>query len=185
MIFWFLVSVSAWSGFMLCSSCPSCLRVSENSCQNLFPYPVNPVHLVHVLWPFPSAKIRANSRNSRQNFPIPQHLTPFPLAANFAVPQTLLISPWLGNRPRHDEPARLNRLWQPTANRIGYPSASRRTGVRLHFWKIAKQCDWICRQRYKFPCIMSFRTLLDALKSPPKSAYFYVTVVKPPFPSSR
>jgi hypothetical protein len=36
-------------------------RIRANSCQNLFPYPVNPVHLVHVLWPFPFAKIRANS----------------------------------------------------------------------------------------------------------------------------
>jgi hypothetical protein len=34
-----------------------------------------------------------------------QPFTHFPLAANFAIPQTLLKSPWLGNRPRHDEPA--------------------------------------------------------------------------------
>jgi hypothetical protein len=54
---------------------------------------------------FPPLKIRANSRNSRQNFLIPQHLTHFPLAANFVNPPTLLNSPWLGNRPRHDEPA--------------------------------------------------------------------------------
>jgi hypothetical protein len=43
---------------------------------------------------------------SKLNFPIPQHLMPFPLAANFANPPTLLISHWLGNRTRHDEPAR-------------------------------------------------------------------------------
>jgi hypothetical protein len=40
----------------------------------------------------------------RQNFPIPQHFTHFPLAANFANPPTLLRSSWLGNRSRHDEP---------------------------------------------------------------------------------
>jgi hypothetical protein len=54
---------------------------------------------------FPPRKIRVNSRNSRQNFTVHQHLTPFPLAANFVNPPTLLISFWLGNRPRHDEPA--------------------------------------------------------------------------------
>ena len=34
-----------------------------------------------------------------------QPFTHFPLAANFAIPQTLLKSFWLGNRPRHDEAA--------------------------------------------------------------------------------
>ena len=36
-------------------------RLSHARGQNLFPYPVSPVHLVQVLWPFPFAKIRANS----------------------------------------------------------------------------------------------------------------------------
>jgi len=43
--------------------------------------------------------------NSCLNFPIPQYLTRFPLAANFVNPPTLLKSLRLGNRPRHDEPS--------------------------------------------------------------------------------
>jgi len=75
------------------------------------------------LWPLPFAKIRANSRNSCLNFPIPQHLTPFLLAANFAVPQTLLKSPWLGNRPRHDEPACSHSRPAPDGSPLGVPPA--------------------------------------------------------------
>ena len=63
---------------------------------------------VEEVWTFLRVGHLNNSRkfsNSHLNSLPAQPFTHFPLAANFAIPATLLKSFWLGNRPRHDEPS--------------------------------------------------------------------------------
>jgi hypothetical protein len=113
----------SFSHFYLCLGV-SVVHVSWRS-------PLAPINF-HLFFLWAAPEIRVNSRNSRLNSPIPQHLTHFPLAANFAISPPLLKSPWLGNRPaamsQHAHIRVLPRTAHPTTparkNSLSRPRAS-------------------------------------------------------------